>query len=37
MPDPVIVMSPGERVEWLKDKGPEHIVTEYVAVFSGEL
>jgi hypothetical protein len=29
MLDPVIVMRPGGRVEWLKEKGPEHVVTEY--------
>jgi hypothetical protein len=27
--DPVIVMRPGGRVEWLKEKGPEHVVSEY--------
>jgi hypothetical protein len=27
--DPVVVMRPGGRVEWMKEKGPEHVVTEY--------
>jgi hypothetical protein len=28
-PDPVVVMRPGGQVEWLNEKGPEHVVTEY--------
>jgi hypothetical protein len=30
MPDPVFMMRPGERVESLEEKGPEHVATEHV-------
>jgi hypothetical protein len=29
IPDPVVVQQPGGNVVWVKEKGPQHVVTEY--------